>query len=192
MLKALGAGLVVGVPALTGCSVTWDSGDSGDTGSVSPAEASGSDGGSTSSTTPSEAAPSSAPDTPEPTEPDPDVTMLVAAIADEQRLLDTYDAAAKGHRKLRSHLAPLQKRQRRHVAVLRAAITPKPDRPTTKPAQVPKKRKAALATLIQAASDAEEARLADCLAAHSGALARLLASVSAAHAVTAEQARSWR
>jgi hypothetical protein len=39
---------------------------------------------------------------------------------------------------------------------------------------------------------AEEARLTDCLAAESGLLARLLASVSASHAVAVEQVRSLR
>jgi hypothetical protein len=58
------------------------------------------------------------------------------------------------------------------------------------PLDVPRRDKATLRKLTALLAAAEESRLADCLAAESGLLARLLASVSASHAVAVEQVRS--
>jgi hypothetical protein len=130
-------------------------------------------------------------DSPAPSrDPDPDVVLLTAAIADEQSLLNYCADVVRRHRQLKPVVAPVLQRQREHVRRFRATLTDEnPPRNTPAP-PVPRSRQLALKNLRQFASSAEEARLTDCLAAKSGLLARMLASASAAHALTVESIRN--
>ena len=88
---------------------------------------------------------------------------------------------------LKPVLAPLVTQQRAHVAALRAALTDSGRRPGSTPRRFRGNRDDALRRVRSALVDAQRNRRADALAASSGLLARLLASVSASHAVAASQ-----
>ena len=122
---------------------------------------------------------------------DADVVLLTRAIADEEVLLDYCRDLVGAHPTLVELVRPVQARQRDHVGALRAALTRADPRPAQRPpGRVPGKARVAVTTLTQLASGAEQERFADCLAAESGLLARLLASISASHAVTVELTRT--
>jgi hypothetical protein len=120
---------------------------------------------------------------------DPDVVLLISAIADEESLRNYCEAAAAHHRQLKQIVTPVLKVQREHVRRLRATLTNDQPRRSGSVAPVPAKPRQAVTTLRQLVSSAEEARLSDCLDAESGLLARLFASASAAHALTVERVR---
>ncbi|MEP6650962.1 MAG: hypothetical protein ABJA74_13810 [Lapillicoccus sp.] len=116
----------------------------------------------------------------------PDVRLVESAIADERALLDDCLAGAATFTGLAPVLDPIAARQREHLARLRAALTSgAPGRPSH-PRRVPGDRAAALRRVRRSVVDAQRARRTDALAADSGPLARLLASMSASHAVTAD------
>jgi hypothetical protein len=117
----------------------------------------------------------------------PDVRLLRAAIADEHALLLTCLSSLHGRPLLKPVLAPLVTQQRAHVAALRAALTDAGRRPRSTPRRFRGSRDDALRRVRSALIDAQRNRRADALAASSGLLARLLASVSASHAVAASQ-----
>jgi hypothetical protein len=117
----------------------------------------------------------------------PDVRLLHAAIADEHALLLTCLSSLHGRPKLKPVLAPLVTQQRAHVAGLRAALTDDGRRPRSTPRRFRGDRDGALERVRSALVDAQHNRRGDALAAESGLLARLLASVSASHAVAAAQ-----
>jgi hypothetical protein len=116
-----------------------------------------------------------------------DVRLLRAAIADEHALLLTCLSSMHGRPRLKPVLAPLVSQQRAHVAALRAALTDAGRRPRSTPRRFRGNRDDALRRVQSALVDAQASRRADALAASSGLLARLLASVSASHAVAAAQ-----
>lgn len=115
-----------------------------------------------------------------------DVTLLVAAVSDETALVDLARAVVRAHSALARPLAPVIDRQLRHVTALRASLSDPPPLPHQTTPRVPKTRRAALAAVQRTTSDAADRRRDDCLAAESGLLARLLGSLAASHAVSAE------
>lgn len=184
VLRAAVAGAAVVVPAVSGCSVDWHGQEPTDTAGTTSGTAAG-------QTSPSASA---AEQTGAPDKPDPDVALAVAALADEQRLLDTYTAAAHRHRQLRKRLKPVRARQQRHVKALHSAVTPPPDGPppgTPGSPHIPPQPKAAVTALRQAVTSAHDARISDCVQAVSGPLAGLLASIAAAHRVTGDEVQQW-
>ncbi|MGH3472288.1 MAG: hypothetical protein ACRDPG_09635 [Nocardioidaceae bacterium] len=122
-----------------------------------------------------------------PTVSDADVALLAAAIRDEQRLLLLCEEVEQGSPHLYQMVSPLIRVQRVHVRALRQAMRPPPRQigSSSSPLPVPRSGSAA-ATLARRFSDAQADRLTDCLAADSGLLARLLASVAASHAADAQ------
>jgi hypothetical protein len=115
-----------------------------------------------------------------------DVALLSQALVDEQRLLAYCNAAARHHPSLKARLGAVRRVQDDHVAVIRRALPRQAHRhagghgtPSLPPATAE-----VSARLLRLVEQAERERLSDCLAAHSGLLARLFASVSASHSVT--------
>jgi hypothetical protein len=117
----------------------------------------------------------------------PDVRLLHAAIADEHALLLVCLGSLRGHPTLEPVLAPLVVQQRQHVFALRAALTDPGDIPSRSPRRHRGSRADALDRVRSALVESQHRRRGDALAASSGLLARLLASVSASHAVAATQ-----
>lgn len=122
--------------------------------------------------------------------PDPpdqnDVSLLVDAIADEERLLAYCVTVSRRHRSLRAASRPVQGRQRAHVAGLLAILTDVDPAPTSRPPRVPGDAQPALESLVEHIVQTRNARFDDCVAATSGLLAAKLASVSASHAASAD------
>jgi hypothetical protein len=159
-----GAG-AAGVVALTGCAVA--------TPDASPAA-------STSTTGDASTSSSAMP----PTSTDADVQLVQAAIAEERAILAYCGHAASEGGKA-AILRLVASRQRRHVAALRAALSDAgPDHVGRVPSQHGDLR-ADLATAKSLLERAQQQRRSDALAAESGLLARLFASISASHAVAA-------
>ncbi len=121
-----------------------------------------------------------------------DVDLLTAAIQDESRLLALAAATLRRHRPLARQVQPVVTQQRAHVKVLSDSLTERPTIQRGRPPKVPTAAPAALAQLRNQVAAAEQDRAADCLAATSGLLARLLASTSASHATTVETLRGSR
>jgi len=121
------------------------------------------------------------------------VVLLAGAVADERAVLDYCRQAARRHRGAAQTFGVVRDIQHAHVRRLLAALSEpvRPPRPRRPPA-VPAGAAAAVRRLAELLAAAEEARLADCLAAESGLLARLMASVSASHAVNLEDVRNGR
>ena len=121
-----------------------------------------------------------------------DVDLLTAAIQDESRLLALAAATLRRHRPLARQVQPVVTQQRAHVKVLLR----QPHRALRRSGAAghlrSRRRAAALAQLRNQVAAAEQDRAADCLAATSGLLARLLASTSASHATTVETLRGSR
>ena len=92
--------------------------------------------------------------------------------------------AARRHSDLAGALRPLVGQQEKHVSSLRAAVTDLPHFRTSR-RTVPGTRTDAAIAVRLALAAAQAQRRADSLAVESGALARLLASISASHAVAA-------
>lgn len=142
---------------------------------------------------------------------DPDVALAATVLADEQRMVELIDATVQEHPRLRDALAQAREVHRAHVELLNdavpggatAAVSPaaspsvSPDvtvspeespegstseSPGASSSAVPRRRRDALAALV----DAEDAlALLDkrsAFAAQSGAFARVLASMAAAAA----------
>lgn len=119
-----------------------------------------------------------------------DVALVTMAISDEERLLRECSRAAAAHSSLRSLLVPLATRQQIHVMVLRNTLTvPGPAVRTTSQRSA-RSAGDAVRDLLGAAARTEQRRRRDCLAASSGPLAGLLASMAASHAVTVHHLRS--
>lgn len=114
-----------------------------------------------------------------------DIRIVRAAIDDERVLLADFAAAATAVPRLAKALAPVADQQRQHVAALRAALIV-PDRVhATRSRPAHGDGSAVLRGLRRSLVVAQHRRRADALAAHTGLLARLLASMSASHAVAA-------
>jgi hypothetical protein len=123
---------------------------------------------------------------------DADVALLTDAITEESRLLSLAVATLQAHRDLAKVVQPVVTSQRAHVRRLQSSLTEPPEVHRGRPPVVRGSRKGAVAALRDQVSAAEQSRREDCLAATSGLLARLHASVSASHATTVETLRSVR
>ncbi len=123
---------------------------------------------------------------------DADITLLTAAIHDEARLLGLAVATLRAHPDLVVGAQALVTRQREHVRRLTSSLSEAPEVRRGRPPSIPRKASAAITGLRDETSAAEQSRLDDCLAATSGLLARLFASMSASHAVTTETLRGRR
>ncbi len=118
--------------------------------------------------------------------PNGDVDLVEAAVRSEDRLLTFLSDAVAHHPLLATQLAPLQKRQVAHVTALRDAVQPALGAGGSVAAgpAVPSLSAGVQPLVLELVGAVQRQRFADCLAAASGALARLLASISASHAVT--------
>jgi hypothetical protein len=111
------------------------------------------------------------------------VRLVRAAIADEHAVLEECVANGASSPFLRKALAPVVDQQRAHIAALRAALTSPPQAPPTSRHRVHGSREDVLRKVRSALVDVQRRRRDDALAAQSGLLARLFASMSASHAV---------
>lgn len=136
----------------------------------------GCDGAAPTGTGGSDAAPESA--RPEPAGPQAsDLDIVAAAVATHTTLLGSYRELIAAHPSTRPGVAVLVDQLGAHLSALGGAGSP-----TDQPARTSAGRTLALTRLRGAESRASADRLADCLLAGSGDLARVLASVAACHA----------
>ena len=117
-------------------------------------------------------------------ESDQEVELLTGAITGEQTLLAFCLRLRRTHPDLADALVPIVAGQRAHVRRLADSLTEPPPDTRPPPVPVPRDRARALSSMRRQVATAERERMANCLDATSGLLARLLASVSASHAVT--------
>jgi hypothetical protein len=116
---------------------------------------------------------------------DADAELVHAALADEQRLLGVVAAARAAHPSLKAALDPRIRIQTAHIDALRNSLAEPPSQPPSTTPRLPRKLRALDRFLTRQLIATSRRRSADCLAAESGALARLLASVAASHTVGA-------
>ena len=116
------------------------------------------------------------------TAPPPEDSALVAGVvASLLRAQSVLDAAAAAVPALAARLAPVRAAHAEHLAVLAGAV-PDPQVPTGAPATVPSRILPALAAVRRSEQRLLRQVRAGCLAAASGDLARVLASVAASTA----------
>jgi hypothetical protein len=113
------------------------------------------------------------------------VRLVESAIVHEEALLVLYAAAGRAQRPLQKPLDRLVAQQDQHIATLRAALTDPEPRPRRRRRRLSGSQDVVVEKVRRGVADAQSARRADALAAQSGPLARLLASMSASHAVAA-------
>ncbi|MBA2445006.1 MAG: hypothetical protein H0V49_06710 [Nocardioidaceae bacterium] len=116
-----------------------------------------------------------------------DIALVVDAIASEEALATFGATAATIHPQLSAVLDLVRTRGRAHASLLREALVDFEAPHAGQPAVIPRTPRATYSKLISLLTDAEEQRLADCLASESGLLARVFASMSASHAAAAAQ-----
>ncbi len=124
--------------------------------------------------------------------PDADVAVLTSALSAEAALLRLCEATGRRHPELDPVVTRIITTQRAHVRRMTESLATPPTNPPSPAAKVPRTRTSAVRMLTTAFAAAEQDRLSDCLTSTSGLLARLLASVSASHAVTVEAVRAAR
>ncbi len=107
-----------------------------------------------------------------------DVRLLSAVLADQRHLLERAHRTALAHPSLRARLRPVLAAGTAHVDVLERAA-PSHEARARPPVRVPSAPGRAVDLLQADLERAARDRLDDCLAARSGAFARLLASVAA-------------
>jgi hypothetical protein len=128
-----------------------------------------------------------APDTPATSLPrHGDAALVAAALADEKRLLSYCRSVIARHPPLAGLVVEVQERQHAHVDALQSTLRGIEPPAFQRRSPVPAGARSATAKLVKLAAAARRDRLADCLAAESGLLARLFASASASHAVTVD------
>ena len=115
-----------------------------------------------------------------------DPALVAAALADEKRLLSYCRSVIARHPALAGLVAEVQARQHEHVDALQSTLRGIEPPTFQRRTSVPARARPATAKLGKLAAAAHRDRLADCLAAESGLLARLFASASASHAVTVD------
>ncbi|MCD0453626.1 hypothetical protein LO762_31235 [Actinocorallia sp. API 0066] len=125
---------------------------------------------------------------PEELAPEPDVAVLLGAIADEENLISLYEKISSAHGELPSACAQALANHREHLAVLRrhylpgtGGATSTPAAAGSAPAEPPADRAGALALLRRTERAAAGARLRD-VAAVSPGMSQLLASIGACEA----------
>lgn len=113
-----------------------------------------------------------------------DLDLAGRALADEQDLESVYRDVQRANPGLRGRINPLLRFQHAHAALL-ASVLPDSGDLTGRSPGPGAARDATPDRLRRQAAAAADRRLADAVAADSGALARALASMAACHAVTA-------
>lgn len=116
---------------------------------------------------------------------DRDVRMVAAAIEDERAVLDDCLGCVAAVPSVGRAIRPVIAQQRQHIAALRKALTDPPHVSKAKPRPFNGSEPAALTRVRLSLVGAQHRRRDDALGAESGLLARLLASISASHAVAA-------
>ncbi len=119
---------------------------------------------------------------PLPVESAADITLVVDAIAAEEGLAAFAAKAARTHPGLASLAQSVRVRGEAHALFFRRALVDLKPSGTARTESVPRTEQAARAKLVFLVRRAERARLAECLTSESGALARVLVSMSASHA----------
>ncbi|ROO83551.1 hypothetical protein EDD29_1055 [Actinocorallia herbida] len=118
--------------------------------------------------------------------PEPDVAVLLGAIADEENLISLYEKTASAHPDLPESCAKALAHHREHLTVLRkhylpgtGGVTATPTAVSSPaPAEPPADRSAALALLRRTEKTSATTRLKD-IAAVSPGMSQLLASIAA-------------
>ena len=122
------------------------------------------------------------PGLPEPQE-DPDEKQAAGALLDEQQILERVLRVQRRHRRLRSALEPSADVHRAHVELLSGALQDDGTGPATGlSSRVPTDPVRAVAELVQLERDLADRHVATSMACRSGALARVVAVMSAAAA----------
>jgi hypothetical protein len=116
---------------------------------------------------------------------DADVELVHAVLADEQRLLSVVAAARAAHPSLKEALDPRIRIQDLHLDTLRGSLAEPPAQPPSTTPHLPRRLRDLDRFLARQLEATARRRSADCMAARSGALARLMASMSASHSVGA-------
>jgi hypothetical protein len=111
-----------------------------------------------------------------------DRRLLIAALTGEQQLFDYISGVVGAYPTLAGRLHAVRGAQREHVAVLRRVLG-RSASGRAGPMLVPGSAKGAHAQLLQELRRQHDRRTEDCLAATSGPVARLFASVGASHAM---------
>jgi hypothetical protein len=119
---------------------------------------------------------------------EPDVRLVLAAIGDERAVLTDCLGCLAAVPALRPALAPVVAEQRQHIDALKHALTSPAHLAQATARPFRGNRTDALTRVRVSLAHAQKSRRRDALAAESGLLARLLASISASHAVAAGQA----
>lgn len=133
----------------------------------------------------------SAPGPTDPTAPpsaDVDRDVVTAAIAGEQQLIATYDAAIAAYPALAATLAPIREQHIAHADALGSVAPPAPGEATGSPGTAPGGGSAATAleALAQTERTAAEARTRECAEATVSDTVRLLALIAASESSHAE------
>lgn len=116
---------------------------------------------------------------------DRDVRLVAAAIEEERAVLGDCLGCLAAVPSAGRAIRPVVAQQREHIAALRDALTDPPHVPKAKARPFSGSRPEALTRVRLSLVGAQHRRRADALDADSGLLARLLASISASHAVAA-------
>jgi len=118
-----------------------------------------------------------------------DVDVATAALFREDDFRSLCLRIRRRHPALADRLDVLISGQRVHQEALAEAVPDGVSTDTARVVPVPRQEQKAVALVAAAAGRLERLSLDDAMAAESGALARLMASIAASHAVTAE---AWR
>ena len=115
---------------------------------------------------------------------EPDRAQVLAALQDEQRLLDQLTRTRRKHRRLGTALAGATALHSAHVDLLTGAVDDgdEPAEETPSPGRVPADPAAALAQIVRSEQALSANHVGTAMKARSGVLARVLASMSAAAA----------
>jgi hypothetical protein len=116
---------------------------------------------------------------------DRDVRMVAAAVEDERSVLGDCLGCVAAVPSLGHAIRPLIAQQRQHIAALLNALTDPPHESKARPRPFSGSEPDALTRVRLSLVGAQHRRRYDALGAESGLLARLLASISASHAVAA-------
>jgi hypothetical protein len=116
---------------------------------------------------------------------DHDVRMVAVAIKDEQTVLGDCLGCVAAVPSVGHAIRPVIAQQRQHIAALRSALTDPPHVSKERPRLFSGSAPDALTRVRLSLVGAQHRRRDDALGAESGLLARLLASMSASHAVAA-------
>ncbi|MEJ7707549.1 MAG: hypothetical protein WKF82_09950 [Nocardioidaceae bacterium] len=112
-----------------------------------------------------------------------DVGLVVAALDDEVARSAAFEAARVAYPRLADTVGLAAARQREHVAALRRALVELPARQRSHHGPLPRTPSQVVARLSNLSESGRIHRLGDCLGSESGLVARLMAAVSASHAV---------